>query len=217
MNGRLGSIAIFTSLLRPKPDSFIMRDAFRKAFSTSSPSALSPVGAEVLATFMFLFNDTLVLLQSQKVVDRKDSAAKRSVTSISYPPAYFFFTLLIENHVVDSIHNAERTATMGVSSPRINAIPPKNSMKPPKGTMAADIPTLFNQAPPCFLWAEVSLGYPCIRNRVPTASLRIREEKSTEDPKRVCIMSQSRHGLYYKVGSYLLPSRLLQVYQVKRA
>src|SRR6266568_5981326 len=98
MNGRLGSIAIFTSLLRPKPDSFIMRDAFRKAFLTSSLFALSLVGAEVLATFMFLFNDTLFLLQSQQVVDRKDSAAKESqasaakrrVTSISYPPAYFF-------------------------------------------------------------------------------------------------------------------------------
>jgi len=30
-------------------------------------------------------------------------------------------------------------------------------------------------------------------------------------------MSLQGDGLYYKVGSYLLPSRLLQVYQVKRA
>src|SRR6267143_1527949 len=78
MNGSLGSIAIFTSLLRPKPESFIMRDAFKKAFLTNSPSALSLVGAEVLATFMFLLTGTLVLLKSQQVVDRKDSAAKES-------------------------------------------------------------------------------------------------------------------------------------------
>src|SRR5260370_22502319 len=78
MNGSLGSIATFTSLLRPKPDSFIMRDAFKKAFLTSSLFALSLVGAEVLATFMFLLNNTLVLLQSQPVVDRKNSAAKES-------------------------------------------------------------------------------------------------------------------------------------------
>src|SRR6267378_6475331 len=78
MNGSLGSIAIFTSLLRPKPDSFIMRDAFEKAFLTTSPFPLSLVAAEVLDTFMFLLTDTLVLLESQQVVDRKDSAAKES-------------------------------------------------------------------------------------------------------------------------------------------
>src|SRR6266436_4842558 len=78
MNGRLGSIAIFTSLLRPKPDSFIMRDAFKKAFLTTSLLALSLVGADVFATFMFLLNDPLSSLQSQQVVDRKDSAAEES-------------------------------------------------------------------------------------------------------------------------------------------
>src|SRR5467141_1811384 len=78
MNGRFGSIATFTSLLRPKPDSFIIRDAFKKAFLTNSLFALSPVGAEVLTTFMFLLKCTLVLLKSQQVVDRKDSAAKES-------------------------------------------------------------------------------------------------------------------------------------------
>src|SRR5438094_8170159 len=78
-------------------------------------------------------------------------AARSNVMSISYPPTYFFFNLLIENHVVDSIHNAESTATMGVSIPRINASPPKNSTTPPNGTIAAGIPMLFIQAPPWVL------------------------------------------------------------------
>src|SRR5712692_29146 len=146
-----------------------MRDALEKAFLTTSLLALSLVGADVFATFMFLLREILNSPYSPRrwSIEKiplprrvRASAAKKSVMSISKPPAYFFFTLLIENHVVDSIHNAERTATIGVSSPRISAIPPKNSTNPPNGTIAGGIPTLFIQAPPCFLWVAVSFGYP---------------------------------------------------------
>src|SRR6266567_6873243 len=84
---------------------------------------------------------------------------------------YFFLSFAAENHRVESIQRAERTAMIGVSIPRSSPRPPKNSTKPPNGMTAVGIPIFFIHSSPVFR-CEVSLGYPCITKRVPIASLR---------------------------------------------
>src|SRR2546422_8704843 len=136
---------------------------------------------------------------------------------------YFFFSLVVANHVVDSIQSADKSAMIGVSSPRSSPRPPKNSTNPANGTIAVGIPMFFIQLP-CL--CEVSFGYPCIMNRVPTASLRSIDEMSTYEanstigvpPFLIARGSSSLHryayGIRYKVSSQLLLSRSDESYQV---
>src|SRR5438046_4286194 len=88
---------------------------------------------------------------------------------------YFFFSLVIANHVVESIQSADKSAMIVVSIPRSSPRPPKNSTNPANGTIAVGIPMFFIQLP--FL-CEVSFGYPCIMNRVPRSEEHTSELQS---------------------------------------
>ena len=74
----------------------------------------------------------------------------RALISFFMPEAWDAWEKM-ELQVVESIHSAERAATICVSIPKRRAMPPKNSTTPAKAAKPEDRPTLFSHSPMPFL------------------------------------------------------------------